>query len=151
MAEDAKVKVTLETKDALRKLAGLTREAANAAGKVSRSVSGALRTGIGAVGLGGGVAAGAAAVQAATRSGAGDLLGEVFRPIGAALNEAILGDLDDKARAARSAREETIQAFGAIAGETGRIPPGAKQFFDQVRALRENEERGRALFDQSDQ
>lgn len=143
MAEEAKVKIVLDSKHALSGLRGLTRQAASTAARVSGSIASTLGRGAGIVGLGGGLATGAAAVRGATESGFGDIVSEAFRPLGVALNERLLGDLDEKARAARGAREETIQAFGAIAGATNSFPLGAKEYYNQALALREQEEIGR--------
>lgn len=99
------------------------------------------------IGAGAAFGTGLAAVRGATSSGIGDVIGEALGGYGAEIAEFFLGDLDEKARASRSAREETIQAFGAIAGATNRIPPGARNFFEQVRSMRIQEERGREIFE----
>jgi len=151
--DEAKVRVRLDTKGAKGDLGGLVRQGKAAAGRIGSNLQGAVRGGMGigkSIGVGAGIGAGLAAVKGASSSGIGDLIGESFGGIGASLNEFFLGDIDDKARAAKSAREETINAFGAIAGQTNQIPPGAQQFFNQVKGLRENEEKGRSLFEQND-
>lgn len=149
-SNDAKVKVRLDTKEAKGELRGLVREAEASAGKVAGNVRGAISKGFGFVGAGAALGTGLAAVKGATHSGVGDVMGEAFGGVGAQIAEFFLGDLDDKSRAARSAREETIQAFGTVAGASNRVPPGAKKFFDQVHALRLQEEKGRGIFERNE-
>jgi hypothetical protein len=151
--QEAKVKVRLDTREAKGDLRGLSREASRTAGRVGAGLRGAVSQGMGlgrSIGIGAGIGTGLAAVKGASSSGFGDVIGEAFGGIGASLNEFFLGDVDDKARASKAAREETIQAFGAIAGHTGQIPPGATNFFNQVRSVRMEEERGRSMFEQDD-
>lgn len=148
--DEAKFRVRLDSRQAKGDLRGLTREAARTAGRVGQGLRGAVSRGLGAVGLGAGIGTGLAAVKGATESGFGDAIGEAFAGFGAQLNDLFLGDVDDKARAAKSAREDTIQAFGALAGRSGSIPPGAKNYFNQVQKLRLEEEKGRSLFQQNE-
>ena len=147
---EAKVRVKLDTSAAKASLRGLTKTAAATAGRVGAGIRGAVGRGLGAVGLGAGLGTGLAAVRGATSSGLGDVVGEAFGGIGAELAQTLLGDLDEKARADKAARNETIQAFGAIAGQTGKVPPGAQNFFNQVRSLRLQEERGKEIFERDD-
>ncbi len=150
MTNEAKVRVRIDTSRAKGELRALLRQSARTAGQVSGAVRGAVGRGLGAVGLGGGIGAGLAATRAATQSGFGDVIGESLGGLGAQLSEFFLGDLDEKARATRAAREETIQAFGAIAGQQGAVPPEARNFFQQVRTLRQQEETGRELFERDE-
>ncbi len=144
--DESNVRVRLDTSRAKGELRGLVKDSERAAGRVSGSVRGAISRGFGLVGAGAAIGTGLSAVRGATESGIGDVVGEAFGGIGHRIAEFLLGDLNEKAKATRAAREETIQAFGAIAGHTGSIPPGAKTFFDQVAALREEQEKGRELF-----
>lgn len=148
--DEAKVRVRLDTGQAKSDLRGLVREAQNSSGRVAAGVRNALGRGFRAIGLGAGIGTGLAAVRGATQSGFGDVIGEAFGGFGANLAEFFLGDLDDKARAARAAREETIQAFGTITGITGSVPPGARAFFDSVRTLRLQEEEGRGIIERDE-
>jgi hypothetical protein len=102
------------------------------------------------IGAGAAFGTGLAAVRGATQSGTGDVVGEALGGYGSQVAEFFLGDLDENAKAAKAAREETIQAFGSIAGATNRVPPGAKNFFDQIKSLRVQEERGRELFERDE-
>ena len=145
MTEETNVKVRLDNRQAKSQLQGLAREAARTAGKVSSKIKGTVGKGLSAIGFGGGVGAGMAAVRGATESGVGDVIGEALAPYGHKAAEAIFGDLDDDARASKSAREETIAAFGAITGARGEIPPAAREFFTNVKALRMQEEEGRGM------
>lgn len=147
MADETKVKVRLDTRQAKGQLQGLVRESASAAGKVASGIRSTVSKGLGAVGFGAAVGTGIQAVRGATQSGTGDVIGEALGGIGHQVAEFFLGDLNEDARASRAAREETIQAFGALAGARGEIPPGAKQFFEGVKTLRLQEEKGRELFE----
>jgi hypothetical protein len=127
MADETKVKVKLDTRQAKAELGGLVRESARAAGKVASGIRSTVGRGLGAVGFGAAIGTGVSAVRF------------------------LLGDLDENARATKSAREETIQAFGAIAGGMnggkGGMPPGAQEFFTSVKSLRVQQERGREVFE----
>ena len=150
MAGETKIKVRLDTRQAKSELGGLVREGARTAKKVASGIRSTVGKGLGAVGLGAGIGVGISAVTGATKTGVGDVVGESLGGIGARISEFFLGDLNEQAKATRSAREETIQAFGAIAGARGEIPPGARQFFESVKSLRVQEERGREMFEMDD-
>lgn len=81
----------------------------------------------------------------------GGTFGETFGRLGSQFAAKGFGTLGPEANAAKRAREETIQAFGMIAGATGQIPAGAKEFFDQIKQLRGMEERGRQMFETQDE
>ena len=152
MASDqAKIRLKLDTKQAKGDLRDLTKRAKATGARVGSGVRGAVGKGLGVIGLGGGVGAGLAAVKGATSSGLGDVIGEAFGGIGARMAQTVFGDMDEKARADKSAREETISVFQARAGQLGYIPPEAKSFYNQVRTINLQAERGRELFQQSDQ
>ena len=150
MTNDAKVRVRLDTRQAKGDLKSMTTEAARTAKRVGGRIRGAVGGALGAVGLGGGIATGMAAVKGATASGFGDALSESFGGIGAMIERKLLGDKGSEARADSRAREETINAFAAVAGHTGKIPAGAKSFFDQVRTLRLEEEKGKKMFEEDE-
>lgn len=147
---DATIRVVLDTSQAKSELRDLVRQSAETSGRASSTLRQRINQGLGVVGLGTGIGAGVAAVRGATESGIGDVIGESLGGLGAQLAQTFLGSLDEDARATRSAREETIQAFGAIAGQTDRIPPGARDFFNQVKSVRLQEERGREIFQRDD-
>jgi hypothetical protein len=147
MAQETKVKVRLDTRQAQGQLRGLVRESARSAGKLANNVRSVVGKGLGAVGLGAGVGMGISAVRGATESGLGDVMGEALGGYGADMREMFFGTLNEDAKASRSAREETIQAFGAIAGARGEIPPEARNFYQSIKTLRMEEERGRELFE----
>jgi len=149
MAE-AKVKVRVDTRQAKGDLKAMTKEAAQTATRVGGRIRGAVGGALGAVGLGGGIATGMAAVKGATSSGFGDALSESFGGIGAMVERKLLGDKGSEARADGRARDETINAFAAVAGHTGKIPAGAKPFFDNIRSLRMEEEKGRKMFEEDE-
>lgn len=150
MTQEAKIRVRLDTTQAKADLAELNREGERASEEVSASFSDSL--------LGRGIKyAGAAAIGAGvyqiakpTVGGLGDLLGESLGGIGADLAQFVFGDLDEKARGAQRAREETKDAFAMIAGTRGSIPPEARAFFAGISRLRVQEERGREMFDRDD-
>lgn len=150
MGKEARIKVRLDTSQAKGDLRSLTKDAAAAAGRVGGGLRRAAGRGLGAVGLGGALGVGLGAVRGATQSGIGDVVGEAFGGTGARLAETIFGDLDEKARADKAAREETIQAFKSIAGATGTTPPGTVNYFNQIRALRLEEEKGREILERDE-
>lgn len=146
--EQTTIRVVLDTRQAEGELRGLVRQSASTVGRISSGLRRSVGRGLGVIGLGSGVGAGLAAVRGATESGFGDVIGEAFGGIGAQLSELLLGDLPAQARAARSAREETQQAFSAIVGETGKVPPEAIRYFNQIRNLNQVEETGRRKIEQ---
>lgn len=150
MADETKVRVRIDTTQAKSELAGLVKDARTASGKVSKIYRSTIGRGLNAVGLGVGFGAGVEAIRGATASGVGDVVGEALGGLGVQLEQMFLGNLGQDARASRAAREESIQALGAIAGAQNKIPPGAKAFFDSVKSLRLQEERGRTLFEMND-
>jgi len=149
--QEAKVRVRLDTGQAKAELAGLAKSAVSAAGRIGSTISGALGSGVRAVGLGGGIGAAISAVRSPTQGGVIDTVGEAFGPLGKQVERFFLGDLGVQARAGRSAREETINAFamqaGAMNGGQGGIPAGAKAFFDSIKSIRQTEEQGRDVFE----
>ena len=147
MAQETKVKVRLDTRQAKSRLTGLVRESARSAGRLTNNIRSVVGKGLGAVGMGTAIGTGISAVRGATESGVGDVIGESLGGFGKMAEEFFLGDLNEDARASRTAREETIQAFGAIAGARGEIPPEARQFYNSIKTLRMDEERGRELFE----
>jgi hypothetical protein len=151
MTQETKVKVRLDTKQAKGELDGLVRRGKRSAGKITDNVRGVLGKGLGAVGLGAGIGTGISAIRSATQSGVGDIMSEQFGAYKAMAADMFFGTLNEDAKASRSAREETIQAFGAIAGARGEIPPEARQFYNSIKTLRMEEERGRELFEMDSQ
>jgi hypothetical protein len=147
MAQETKVKVRLDTRQAKSQLSGLVRESARSAGKLTNNIRSVVGKGLGAVGLGTAIGTGISAVRGATESGIGDVVGESLGAAGKMMEEMFLGTLNEDARSSRRAREETIQAFGAIAGARNEIPPEARQFYNNIKSLRMDEERGRDLFE----
>ena len=150
MAE-TRVKVRLDTGQAKADLDGLTREASRTAGRAGGRIRAAVGRGLGLVGAGAAVGAGISAVRGATESGVGDVIGEAFGGYGKQLEQFFLGNMADGAKADRSAREATIQAFAAQVGaNNGVIPPGAKEYFDQVRSLHMEREEGRSAIERDE-
>ena len=148
--QDVKARVRIDNRRAKGELRELVREGFRTSKKIRAGFRATVGRGLGAVGLGAGLAAGAGAFRAATESGVGDVVGEALGGVGARIAEFFLGDLDDQARAKRAAREETIQAFGAIAGQRGEIPQAARDWFDSIYTFREQEEKGRQLFERDE-
>lgn len=148
MAEEAKVRVKLDTSQAKRELDGIG-QAAEATGR--RAASG-LRRAVGAgfklVGAGAAFGTGMAAVKAATTSGIGDIAGETFGGWGAWLNELLLGKVDDEARAKRRARQDLQESMSMITGMRGHVPDNAEAIFNQTARLYKYEEVGRSLIEQ---
>jgi len=151
MGEEVKVRVRLDTRQAKGELRDMTRDAESTAGRVSGGIRRALGRGLRAVGFGAAIGSGIAAVRGATESGIGDVVGESLGGIGAQLAQFFLGDLDDKARSSRRAREEAIATFGTVAGIRNEISPGMRNWFDATQKRMEKEERGRQLFERDEQ
>lgn len=145
--DETRVRVKLDTKQAKSELRGLVRESERSSGRVSSSVRGAISRGFGLVGAGAAFGTGLAAIRGATDASTGDVLGEALGGLGAQFEQWVFGDLAQDARASRAAREEAIRAFGMQAGATGNVSPGMKAWFDQTKALRMQEEKGRTAFE----
>lgn len=145
--DEAKVEVTVDTEKAKKELEKLKEEARKRAREIAASISNGLSRGFEFVGLGGGVGMVTSALRGPTQQAYSGIISESFGAYGKQIEKFFLGDLGQEARAGQSAREQTIQAFGMVAGVQNQIPPGAKNYFNQVRALRENEEKGRAIFE----
>lgn len=150
MTDEVKVRVRLDTTQAQAELDRLNRAGGDAGERIGREVRGALKKGLNAVGVGAAFGAGFAAIKGATQSGVGDVFGETFGAISSGLNDFFLGTVDDESRAASRAREETSQAFALVAGVRGEIPPQARAFFETVKTVRLQEEKGRSLFAMDD-
>ncbi len=151
MTQEAKIRVRLDTTQAKADLASLNREGERAAEEMSTAFGDSV-LGKGLKYAGAGVVA-AAGYQLAkpTLGGLGDMMGESLGGIGANIAQLVFGDLDEKARAAKRAREETQDAFALVAGARGSIPPEARTFFNAVSKLRIQEEAGREMFARDDQ
>lgn len=149
-SNEAVVRVKLDTKAAKGDLSDLTKSAAGVAGKIGGGIQSALGSGVRALGIGTAIGAGINAVRGPVAGGVSDVFGEALGGLGAKIEAWALGDLAPQARAARSAREETKNAFGTIAGITGSIPPAARTFYEQTRLRMEETEKGRFKFEQDD-
>jgi hypothetical protein len=147
MADETTVKVRLDTEEAESRLSKLVRGAAATGSRVASTVSSAVGRGLGLVGMAGGVATGLAAIRGATESGYADVIGESLHTYGAQLEKTLLGDLGMDARASAAARQQTIEAFGMVAGRNGSISPGAKVFYDSTKTLMMQMEQGKQLFE----
>lgn len=151
---EAKVRVKLDTGTAKAELASLTKGAASVAGNIGSGIRNAVRTGLGAAGLGGAFGVGLGAAQSAlggpTLGAIGDVASEFVGPWGALARNWLFDGLDVNARASKQAREQTIQAFGSVIGMTGQIPKGAYSYFDQVQRLHLSAEKGRQAIEGDD-
>lgn len=147
MSDETRIRVRLDTTQASAELSKLEKQGEKTATGVSKKIRSKVLAGLGGFGIGAATGAAVSAIQSPTSGGLSDVVSEALGGYGASLSQALLGDLPDKATAARQAREETIQAFGAIAGATGEIPPGTEQFFNAVSKIREDEATGRRMFE----
>ena len=151
MAQETKVKVRLDTRQAQGELRGLVRESGRSAGRLTNNIRSVVGKGLGAVGIGAGIGTGISAVRGSMEGGVMSMMKEAYGGIFAQAEDMLYGTLNEESRASRSAREETIQAFGAIAGGRNEIPPEARQFYNSIKSLRQDEERGRELFEMDPQ
>ena len=149
--EEAKVRVRLDTRQAKSELRGLTRSAAATAGRVGTGIRSAVGRGLGIVGLGGGVGIGLGAVKAATSSGFADVIGEALGGIAARCATKVLGEgAVQDARASKTSRDETIQAFGLLTQGGTQVPPGAMNYFNQIKVLHLEKEKVAQMFREDD-
>lgn len=151
MAEEAEIVVKLDTEKAKASLANLLHSMGSTVGRVGGNIRHAVGKGLDTVGLGGGVGQAAGVIRGATEGGVSDIISEAFSPMAAQMEHFFLGSLGQEARASMAARAQTQEVFGYTAGQKGSIPQGAKSYFDQIRTIKQTEEHGKALFEQSSQ
>jgi len=142
---ETKYRVRLDTRQARGDLRGMMRDAKRTAGAVGQRIRSTVGAGMRFAGVGAAIGGGIGAIRSAASSGIGDILGETTSQLGFKLGEYVSGDLNEQARAAKSAREETIQAFALQAGTLGQVPQGAKAFFNSIRDIRETRARGEEI------
>lgn len=151
MTDETKIRVRLDTSQAKAEMEGLKRKGAATSKSLSAKVRESLGSSLGgfsASALAGGAVGGAVgALRGSSAGGAGDILGDTFGPIGAQLNELFLGSADDEARARRTARDDTVQTFAAVVGQSGVVGPQVKTYFDQVSGIELQKERGKSLIE----
>lgn len=151
MTDETKIRVRLDTTQAKSEMNALERRGEKAAGRLSERLRGSVGRAFGAAGAGAiaGSISGATvgALRNSTSSGVGDIAGETVGSYLRQAEEWLFGPMKDDAAAARSAREEVIQAFGAVAGAQGSVPDGAERFFQQTKQLQFERERGRTLIE----
>jgi hypothetical protein len=144
---DAVVKVRLDTRQASGDLRGLVQDATRTAGRVGEGVRNAVGRGLGAVGLGGGIGVGLAALRGPSQSSASDIITETLRPFGVQLEKFLFGDLSIEARAKKHAREEFKESFSFLVPEKGPIPNSLKNLYNQMVSVRERHEAGARAID----
>lgn len=85
-------------------------------------------------------------LTAQAKGGFSTLLGETIGPYASQFENWVFGGQQIDARAAHSAREQTISAMAMDVGRRG-IQPGHKAYFEQIKSVRMMEERGRQLIE----
>lgn len=148
MADEVKVRVRLDTSQALASLSAFVRESARTGKMVAEGLGSALGAGFRAVGVGGAVGVGIQAVRGATESSTGDVFGEALSGVGAKIAEWAFGDLDDQARAMKRTREEAIQTFGAVASKG--ITPEMRAWMASMQKINLRQELGRGVIERDD-
>lgn len=143
--KETKVRVRLDTSQAKGEMREVKREGQRTAGSISEGLSATIRRGFAMTGAGAAFAGGVGVARAAVSGGMGDAFGGAFSMLSASLNDYLLGSIDDEQRAIRSARDQTIEAFAPVAGMLNGVPPEAQQFFQAVRTLEFEKEKGRSL------
>lgn len=143
--KETKVRVRLDTSQAKGEMREVRREGQRTAGSISEGLSATIRRGFAMTGAGAAFAGGVGAARAAVSGGMGDAFGGAFSMLSASLNDYLLGSIDDEQRAIRSARDQTIETFAPVAGMLNGVPPEAQQFFQSVRTLEFEKEKGRSL------
>lgn len=147
MTEKAKVKVELDTKPGKAELRKLTKEGEKSAGRVNDALGGGLGR-AGALGAVAGAGFGLAQRAASRVSGfMPDVVGESMAGFSAGMSEEFGGP---EARAAKFAREQTKSAFAEIIGRQKEptVTPGMRNYFNNVKQVREITERGNSAIDQ---
>lgn len=147
MSKNAKVKVSLDTRQAKADLRGVTKEGQAAAEGVSKSLGG----GVGRAAVLGTVAgAGFGLAQRAAgrvTQAAGGLISEFGAPITNWLDQKLSGP---EIRSSQYAREQTKAAYAEIIGrmKDPQVTPDVRNYFENVKGLREITERGNAAIEQ---
>lgn len=85
-------------------------------------------------------------LTAQAKGGFSTVLGETIGPYASQFENWVFGGQQIDARAAQSAREQTIQAMGMDVGRRG-LQQGHKTYFEQIKSVRMMEERGRQLIE----
>jgi hypothetical protein len=147
--DEAKTRVVLDTSPAKAQLESLVQTAKDTAHTMRGVYRSTVGRGLNAIGLGGAFGAGMAAIKGATQSSAGDVFSEALGPLGNQVSHILFGDQGEDARAARSAREQAIATFGAAAGAQhwNSVPAGVRNWYESIKSLRLQEEKGRTLFE----
>jgi hypothetical protein len=143
--KETKVRVRLDTRQAKGEMREVRKEGERTAGSISEGLSATIRRGFAMTGAGAAFAGGVGAARAAVSGGVGDAFGGAFSMLSASLNDYLLGSIDDEQRAIRSARDQTIEAFAPVAGMLNGVPPEAQQFFQTIKTLEFEKEKGRSL------
>ena len=143
--KETKVRVRLDTRQAKGEMREVRKEGERTAGSISEGLSATIRRGFAMTGAGAAFAGGIGAARAAVSGGVGDAFGGAFSMLSASLNDYLLGSIDDEQRAIRSARDQTIEAFAPVAGMLNGVPPEAQQFFQTIKTLEFEKEKGRSL------
>lgn len=140
MTQEAVIRVRLDADEARQSLRDLGKEGEDAGKKSGSKLKERFKKGAKAVGLGAAFGAGYQATVGASSSGVGDIVGEAFGPLAAAVDQWVFGDLAPLARASRQAREETISAFSVLGKDAA--SDQSKAFYEQVTQLRLQTELG---------
>lgn len=144
MTKKAKVKVELDTKPAKAELRKLGKEGEKSAGRVNDSLSGGFGK---AAAMGAVAGAGFGLAQRAVSRASSGVISEAFSGFNAGLDDMAGGP---EARAAKSAREQTKGAFAEIIGrmKDPTVTPDIRNYYNNVKGLREITERGNSAIDQ---
>lgn len=146
MADNVRIPVDLDTKEARAKLKQLKRDKERARKRITTAARRTSRVASRAFAF-----TGAAAVigkfQNNEPSGNVDIVGEAFTPIRAMAQQVVDEGLGFSAKARTSAREQTKAAFAITVGRTGELA-GARDFYDTVERIQKDVESGRNLIRQ---
>lgn len=145
MAKETKVRVRLDTSQAKGEMREVRREGERTAGSISEGLSSTIRRGFAMTGAGAAFATGVGAARAAVSGGLGDTFGGAFSMLAASFNDFVLGSIDDEQRAIQTARSQTQEVFAPVAGMMNAIPPEARQFFESIKSMELEKEKGRSL------
>jgi hypothetical protein len=144
MAQEAKIRVSLDTTTARKELQDLAKMAEGV--NLGGAGGGGGGMGLGRMfGMGAAFSAGFAALRGVMSTGLGQIGGELFAPVGQFANDVAFGDSDEVARANRQARESVAESYAMVAGRSGGTPQGARNMFQVLRNLSLQEEIGKTM------
>ena len=126
----------------------MNKDVKTATDSTSSSIGDLLRSTANGIGFGTGMVMAKSVLTGPTSSGFGSIISETLMPYGKQLENFLFQGAQVEARAAQSAREQTISAMGWDIGKRG-MQPSHMSYFTQLKAHNQVLERGRSVVEQS--